>query len=115
MIYYKQVEKITFIKSILSLDFKNKHEINLSYIKLIINMYNFANRLKDSSFEVSKQYKKPGRKKGQRVKSIYDPYKETISHLYSLGLSLQKICNYIGIGTKQSLSSYIKKENIFKL
>lgn len=50
-----------------------------------------------------------GRQKGQLVKSKYDPYKNKIEELYKLGLSIQKIINYIGIGTQPSLSNYIKR------
>lgn len=53
-----------------------------------------------------------GRQKGQLVKSKYDPYREKIEELYKLGLSVQKIVNYIGIGTQPSLSGYIKSRKI---
>jgi len=48
-----------------------------------------------------------GRQKGQIVKSKYDSHKEKITELYGLGLSIQKIVNYIGIGSQPSLRSYI--------
>ena len=50
-----------------------------------------------------------GRQKGQIVKSMYDEHKEKIEELYKLGLSVQKIVKYIGIGTQPSLRSWIKK------
>jgi DNA invertase Pin-like site-specific DNA recombinase len=50
-----------------------------------------------------------GRQKGQIVKSMYDEHKEKIEELYTLGLSVQKIVKYIGIGTQPSLRSWIKK------
>ena len=53
-----------------------------------------------------------GRQKGQIVKSKYDPYKEKIIELYTLGLSIQKIVNYIGIGSQPSLRNYIKSRDI---
>ena len=49
-----------------------------------------------------------GRQKGQIVKSMYDEYKEKIEELYKLGLSVQKIVKYIGVGTQPSLRSFIK-------
>ena len=55
-----------------------------------------------------------GRQKGQIVKSKYDEHKDKIQELYALGLSVQKIVNYIGIGTQASLSNYIKSRNILK-
>ena len=55
-----------------------------------------------------------GRKKGQQVKSIFDQHKEKIIELYSLGLSVKKISQYISTGTQQSLSQYIKTRSITK-
>jgi len=55
-----------------------------------------------------------GRRKGQLVKSKFDPYREKIEELYQVGLSANKIVGYIGIGTQQSLSNYIKSRNILK-
>lgn len=48
-----------------------------------------------------------GRQKGQIVKSKYDPYKDKIKELHGLGLSVQKIVDYIGVGSQPSLRSYI--------
>ena len=55
-----------------------------------------------------------GRKKGQIVKSKFDAYREKIEELYQLGLSANKIVSYIGIGTQQSLSNYIKSRKILR-
>lgn len=55
-----------------------------------------------------------GRQKGQLVKSKYDPYKDKIEELYKLGLSVQKIVDYINIGTQPSLSQYIKSRKILR-
>jgi DNA invertase Pin-like site-specific DNA recombinase len=55
-----------------------------------------------------------GRQKGQLVKSKYDPYKDKIEELYKLGLSVQRIVSYIGIGTQPSLSNYIKSRKILR-
>jgi DNA invertase Pin-like site-specific DNA recombinase len=49
-----------------------------------------------------------GRQKGQIVKSQYDEHKEKIEELYKLGLSVQKIVKYIGVGIQPSLRSWIK-------
>lgn len=51
-----------------------------------------------------------GRQKGQIVKSKYDPYKDKIKELHDLGLSVQKIVDYIGIGSQPSLRSYINSK-----
>ncbi|WP_455757636.1 recombinase family protein [Sulfurimonas sp.] len=49
-----------------------------------------------------------GRKKGQKVKSKFDDDKERITELYDLGLSLDKIINQLGYGSKGGLHNYIK-------
>jgi len=55
-----------------------------------------------------------GRQKGQLVKSKYDAHREKIEELYKLGLAVQKIVNYIGVGTQSSLRRYIKSRNIIQ-
>lgn len=55
-----------------------------------------------------------GRQKGQLVKSKYDPCKDKIEELYKLRLSVQKIVDYINIGTQPSLSQYIKSRKILR-
>ncbi len=57
---------------------------------------------------------KLGRKKGVLGKSKYDQHKEKIQELLSYGVPLQKIVDYIGIGTRQSLNDYLKSRNINK-
>ena len=39
---------------------------------------------------------------------MYDEHKDKIEELYKLGLSVQKIVKYIGVGTQPSLRSFIK-------
>lgn len=46
--------------------------------------------------------------------SKYDDHKDKIEELYTLGLSVQKIVDYIGTGTQPSLSAYIKSRNIYR-
>lgn len=53
-----------------------------------------------------------GRQKGQIVKSKYDEHRDKIVELHTLGLSVQKIVNHIGVGSQPSLRSYIKSRNI---
>jgi len=55
-----------------------------------------------------------GRKKGTQGKSIFDAHRDKIEELYKLGLSLQKIVNYIGIGTAPALHKYVKTRTIQK-
>lgn len=53
-----------------------------------------------------------GRQKGQLVKSKYDEHREKIEELTQLGLPVSKMVDYIGIGTRQSLTNYIKSRNL---
>ncbi len=55
-----------------------------------------------------------GRKAGTQGKSIFDEKREQIQELYSLGLSMRKICNIIDIGTYVSLANFIKTRGIVK-
>jgi len=57
---------------------------------------------------------KLGRKAGTQGKSIFDEKREQIEELYSLGLSMRKICNIIEIGTYVSLANYIKTRGIVR-
>ncbi|PHR54541.1 MAG: resolvase [Arcobacter sp.] len=53
-----------------------------------------------------------GRKKGVLGKSMFDEHLEKIKELHSLGLSLPKIVNHIGIGTSVGLHRFIKTRKI---
>ena len=55
---------------------------------------------------------KLGRQNGQQVKSKYDADKEKIEELHNLGLPISKIIDYIGVGIRQSLTTYIKTRNL---
>ena len=43
---------------------------------------------------------------------MYDEHRDKIEELYKLGLSVQKIVNYIGVGSQPSLSTFIRKINL---
>ncbi len=53
-----------------------------------------------------------GRKKGVLGKSMFDEHLEKIKELHSLGLSLPKIVNYLGVGTSVGLHKFIKTRKI---
>jgi len=114
----------------------NKYEIKLIFVnqpelstannalsKLLLSIYSyFAETEREIISERTKQGlaaarasgKKLGRQVGQQVTSKYDKHKDKIEELYSLGLSVQKIVDYIGEGTQPSLSNYIKSRSITK-
>jgi len=108
----------------IKLIFVNQPELSTSdstLSKLLFSIYGyFAETEREIISERTKQGlavarangKLLGRQKGQLVKSKYDPFREKIEELHKLGLSAQKIVNYIGIGTQPSLQSYIKSRKI---
>jgi len=46
--------------------------------------------------------------------SIYDPHIEKIEELFKIGLSINKLSQYLGIGTPKSLTKYIKSRGMKK-
>ncbi len=52
---------------------------------------------------------KLGRKKGAIVKSIYDEHLYTIKELLDKKVTISNISKIIGVGTRQSLNTFIKK------
>ena len=114
----------------------NTHQIKLIFVnqaelstannalsKLLYSIYGYfaetereiiSERTKQGLAAARAKGKLLGRQKGQKVKSKYDAHKEKIQELYALGLSVQKIVDYIGIGTQASLSTYIKSRNILR-
>ena len=115
-----------FNKSNIKLIFVNQPELstaNNALSKLLLSIYGyFAETEREIISERTKQGlavarakgKKLGRQKGQQVTSKYDEFKDKIEELYILGLSVQRIVDYIGIGTQASLSTYIKTRNILR-
>lgn len=115
-----------FNRKSINLIFINQPELstaNTALSKLLYSIYGyFAETEKEMISERTKRGlafakakgKLIGRQKGQLIKSKYDPYINKIEELYKLGLSIQKIVNYIGIGTQPSLSHYIKSRKIDK-
>lgn len=115
-----------FNKSNIRLIFVNQPELstaNNALSKLLLSIYGyFAETEREIISERTKQGlavarakgKKLGRQKGQQVTSKYDEFKDKIEELYILGLSVQRIVDYIGIGTQASLSTYIKTRNILR-
>lgn len=57
---------------------------------------------------------KLGRKKGAIVKSIYDEHLVKIKEFVDKNVTISNISKIIGIGTRQSLSNYIKSINLVK-
>jgi len=55
---------------------------------------------------------KLGRKKGSIVKSKYDKHLDLIKELKKKDVSISSISKIIGVGTRQSLSNFIKKKKI---
>lgn len=115
-----------FNESNIKLIFVNQPELstaNNALSKLLLSIYSYfaetereiiSERTKQGIAAAKSQGKLIGRQKGQLVTSKYDTYRQKIEELYFLGLSVQKIVDYIGIGSQPSLSTYIKTRNIKK-
>ncbi len=104
--------------------FVNQPELstaNNALSKLMFSIYGYFSETEreiistrtKKGLEVARAKGKPiGRQKGQLVKSKYDEHREKIEELYNLGLGVQKIVDYIGLGTQSSLRRYIKSRKI---
>ncbi len=68
-----------------------------------------SQRVKSGMRNAKAQGKQIGRKKGSYGVSVFDPYKERILELRSLGLSLNKITKHIEVGTAPALLAYLRK------
>ena len=53
-----------------------------------------------------------GKPIGTVQSSMFDDHKDTITELLGYGVPVSKIVNSIGVGTRQSLSTYIKKRSL---
>ena len=53
-----------------------------------------------------------GKPKGTIQGSMFDEYKEKIIELLGYGVPVSKIASVIGVGTRQSLNTYIKKRGL---
>lgn len=79
------------------------------YKFLRFERYCLEQRAKAAKQTREKKGIKVGRKKGKKVKSIFDEHKTKIKRYHKLGLSKTKIVEHIGVGTSQALGKYIKK------
>ncbi len=74
--------------------------------------WSMQERAKKAKQTREKKATKVGRKKGGKVKSIFDSHRAKIIKFNTLGLSKSKIVAHIGVGTPQALGNYIKKLNL---
>lgn len=112
--------KLHIISDNLIIDPTDTNPITQMFLTLLAGFANmersFISERTKSALQARKaQGIKLGRQKGQQVKSKYDQHKEKIKELYDLGLPVSKIVNYIEIGTRQSLTSYIKTRGLDKV
>ena len=86
--------------------------INLINALFQIERQYVANRVNISKVTRTRNKSKLGRKKGKKVKSMFDKHKAKIKRLYNSGCSIKRISDEINIGTPQALGRYIKKNNL---
>ncbi len=110
---------LIFIKDNIVIDKHNTNPINEMMLTILSGFAQLERSFISERTKAGLQARKKagvvlGRKKGSQGKSKFDPYREKITELHHLGLSLQKIVNYINVGTPASLHGYIKTRGIKK-
>ena len=98
-------------------DAKNNNPINQMMLTLLTGFAEMerafiSERTKSALAQRKAMGIKLGRKPGVLGKSKFDEHKEKIIELLGYGVPLQKIVDYIGVGTRQSLNDYIKSRKI---
>ena len=112
--------KLHIIKDNLVIDPTDTNPITQMFLTLLAGFANMersfvSERTKSALQARTANGQKLGRQKGQQVKSKYDEHKEKIQELCTLGLPVSKIVNYIGTGTRQSLTNYINTRELDKI
>lgn len=108
---------LQIIKDNITVDTNNTNPINTMMLTLLSGFAQMerdfiSERTKSALAQRKAQGIKLGRKKGQIVKSKFDEHKEKIEELLSYGVPISKIVNQIGIGTRQSLTTYINTRGL---
>lgn len=110
---------LQIIKDNITVDTNNTNPINTMMLTLLSGFAQMerdfiSERTKSALAQRKSQGIKLGRKKGQIVKSKFDEHKEKIVELLSYDVPISKIVNQIGIGTRQSLTTYINTRGLKK-
>ena len=110
---------LQIIKDSIVVDATNTNPINTMMLTLLSGFAQMerdfiSERTKSALAQRKAQGVKLGRKKGQIVKSKFDEHKEKIEELLSYGVPISKIVNQIGVGTRQSLTTYINTRGLTK-
>ena len=109
--------KLVLIKDNIIIDKNNSNPMNEMMLTMLsgfaqLERSYISERTKLGLARVKANGTQLGRRKGQQVKSIYDPFKGKISELKSLGVTNKRIHDYIEVGTAQSLGKYIISRKI---
>lgn len=109
--------KLVLIKDNIIIDKNNSNPMNEMMLTMLsgfaqLERSYISERTKLGLARVRANGTQLGRKKGQQVKSIFDPFKGKISELKSLGVTNKRIHDYIEVGTVQSLGKYILSRKI---
>jgi len=109
--------KLVLIKDNIIIDKNNSNPMNEMMLTMLsgfaqLERSYISERTKLGLARVRANGTQLGRRKGQQVKSIFDPFKGKISELKSLGVTNKRIHDYIEVGTVQSLGKYIISRKI---
>jgi DNA invertase Pin-like site-specific DNA recombinase len=109
---------LIFVKQNMKLDSTNTNDIAN---KVLLNTFALLAELeRDMISQRTKEALKArkaqgvilGKPKGSIQKSIFDKHKDSIVELLGYGVPISKIVKSIGVGTRQSLGTYIKKRSL---
>jgi len=109
--------RLVIVKDNMTIDPNNNNPFDEAFIMLMALFANWERdfnrqRVNAGLARARAEGRVGGRKKGQKVKSIYDEHIEKIKELLELGVTQKKISQKLGIGTVQSLGQYIKKHKL---
>lgn len=112
--------KLIIIKENIIIDRENDNPLNTMMLTMLsavaeLERSYISERTKLGLARVKANGTVLGRKKGVLGKSMFDEHLEKIKELHSLGLSLPKIVNYLGVGTSVGLHKFIKSRKIGKV
>jgi DNA invertase Pin-like site-specific DNA recombinase len=108
---------LQIIKDNITVDVNDTNPINTMLLTLLSGFAQMerdfiSERTKSALAQRKSQGIKLGRKKGQIVKSKFDEHKDKIEELISYKVPISKIVELIGVGTRQSLHTYINSRGI---
>ena len=111
---------LIFVTDNITIDPNNENPINTMMLTMLSGFAQMERSFISQRVKAGLEARKAagvtlGRKKGSQGVTAFDEYREKIQELYSLGLSMRKIINIIGIDKSHvSLANFIKTRGIIR-